>query len=42
MMNEKDILKYDSLNEKLRLAIQENCLEEIDEYKEEMNKLLMR
>ena len=35
-----DIHKYDSLNEKLRIAIKENCKREAEEYRQEMNELL--
>ena len=36
-----NIHKYNSLNEKLRIAIKENCKREAEEYKKEMNELLM-
>ena len=33
---------YNSLNEKLRMAIKEDCKGEIKQYKKEMNELLKR
>lgn len=37
-----DINRYNSLNEKLRLAKKENCKDEIKQYTKEMNNLLYK
>ena len=37
-----DIKRYNSLNEKLRIALKENCKEEADIYREEMDELFLK